>query len=166
MSRTVTALYDTRAEAEAACSRLNESVDVDGRARIIDQSSMQGSGQQQEQQASSDFEGLSISDEDRHSYGEGIRRGGFMLCAEVDGDEKESKIVSILKETARVDLDDRQTSWKKEGWSPYQSASATGMAGERSMGSDDQHAADFSGSEQLGEMTQTDLNESDRKTGY
>jgi len=36
MSRTVTAFYDTRAEAEAARDRLSSEVDVEGRARIID----------------------------------------------------------------------------------------------------------------------------------
>jgi len=35
-----------------------------------------------------------------------VRRGGFMLCAEVDGDEDADKIVSILEETSAFDLDE------------------------------------------------------------
>lgn len=110
MSRTVTALYDTKAEAEAARERLASAVDVEGRARIIEKSTSGGSAQQ------SGLHHLPLTNEDRHIYGEGIRRGGYMLCAEVDGDEDTDKIVSILEQTSSVDLDERQESWRKEGW--------------------------------------------------
>jgi uncharacterized protein (TIGR02271 family) len=113
MSRTVTALYDTRAEAEAARERLASAVDVEGRARIIDKSSM-GSGAE----GSSEFSRVPLTHEDRHAYGEGLRRGGFMLCAEVDGDEDTDKIVALLEQTSSVDLDDRQETWRQEGWTP------------------------------------------------
>lgn len=127
MSRTVTALYDTRAEAEAAKQRLSAAVDVDS-ARIIDKES--GNSGQQEQGSS--LGGVAMSHEDRHAYGEGIRRGGFMLCAEVDDDENADKIVSILEETSSVDLDDRQESWRSEGWAPY--GGSTGMGAGDNMG--------------------------------
>jgi uncharacterized protein (TIGR02271 family) len=118
MSRTVTALYDTRAEAEAASQRLSAAVDVEGKARIIDKSSMGQKG--------SDFHSVPLSHEDRHSYGEGLRRGGFMLCAEVDGDEDTDKIVRVLEETSSVDLEEREQSWRSEGWSPYSASSGAG----------------------------------------
>jgi uncharacterized protein (TIGR02271 family) len=60
-----------------------------------------------------------MTHEDRHAYGEGLRRGGFLLCAEVDSDEDSQKIVRILEETSTVDLDQRQESWKGEGWGGY-----------------------------------------------
>ncbi len=104
MSRTVTALYDTRAEAEGARDRLSSEFDVEGRAKIIEK-------------GSSDFHSVPLSNEDRSAYGEGLNRGGFMLCAEVDEDEDADKIVSLLEETASVDMDERQESWRSEGWS-------------------------------------------------
>jgi uncharacterized protein (TIGR02271 family) len=110
MSRTVTALYDTKAEAEAARDRLSSEVDVEGRAKIIDQSSLS------DEQHVSDFHSVPLSSEDREAYGEGLRRGGFMLCAEVDEDEDADKIVSILEQTSSVDLDERQNSWRRDGW--------------------------------------------------
>jgi uncharacterized protein (TIGR02271 family) len=120
MSRTVTALYDTREEAEAARARLSAAVDVEGQARIIDKSSMgSGSG------GSSGFHSVPLTHEDRHAYGEGLRRGGFMLCAEVDGDEDSNKIVQILEQTSSVDLDDRQESWRQEGWTPATATAGT-----------------------------------------
>ena len=135
MSRTVTALYDTRAEAESAKQRLSSAVDVES-AKIIDQSSS-SSGDQQ----GSSLGSLGISHEDRHAYGEGIRRGGFLLCAEVDNDENAGEIVRILEQTSSVDLDDRQSSWKSEGWTPFSGSSGigqsdTGMSGHTGMSSE------------------------------
>ena len=104
MSRTVTALYDTRAEAEAARERLSSEFDVEGRAKIIEK-------------GSSDFDNVPLSHEDRTAYGEGLNRGGFMLCAEVDDDEDADEIVSVLEQTSSVDIDERQETWRKEGWS-------------------------------------------------
>ncbi len=122
MSRTVTALYDTKADAEAARERLSSAVDVEGRAKIIDQSSMGGD------QGSSDFNSVPLSHEDRAAYGEGLRRGGFMLCAQVDEDEDADKIVSVLEQTSGVDLEERQTSWRNEGWSGSSDRQTTGQA--------------------------------------
>jgi uncharacterized protein (TIGR02271 family) len=109
MSRTVTALYDTKAEAEAARERLCSAVDVDN-VKVIDGQS-QGSGN-----------GLGdyyMSNDDRHAYGEGLRRGGALLCAEVDGDEDRDRIVQALEQTSSVDLEERQRGWQQEGWTPY-----------------------------------------------
>ena len=126
MSRTVTALYDSRAEAEAAKERLSSAVDVES-AKIIDQ-----------QQEGSSLGSMGISDEDRHAYGEGIRRGGFLLCAEVDNDEDAGEIVRILEQTSSVDLDDRQNSWRSEGWAPFTGSSGIGDRDSRMEGRETQ----------------------------
>lgn len=118
MSRTVTALYDTRAEAEAARDRLVAEVDVESRAKIIDKSSSE----------SSEFRDIGMSHDDRHAFGEGLNRGGFMLCAEVDDDEDSDKIISLLEQSASVDLDERQDTWRNEGWKPYEAPQATGLS--------------------------------------
>jgi len=76
-------------------------------------------------QGSSGFHNVPLSRDDRSAYGEGLNRGGFMLCAEVDEDEDADKIVSILEQTASVDLDQRQESWRKEGWSGSQGEAGT-----------------------------------------
>jgi hypothetical protein len=61
MSRTVTALYDTRAEAEAARQRLSSAVDVE-RVKIIDKGG-EGSGG-----SSGSLGNVYMSHEDRHAY--------------------------------------------------------------------------------------------------
>ncbi|HEX8640633.1 MAG TPA: YsnF/AvaK domain-containing protein [Allosphingosinicella sp.] len=120
MSRTVTALYDSRAEAEAARQRLSSEVDVNS-VRIIDKNSG-GSGQ------SGGLNNVYMSNDDRHAYGEGLRRGGFLLCAEVGSDEDADRIVRLLEESASVDLDERQQSWRREGWQPQAAGGSTGGA--------------------------------------
>ena len=125
MSRTVTALYDTRAEAETARQRLGSAMDVD-RVRIIDQQSASSGG--------GSLSNLHMSDEDRHAYGEGIKRGGFLLCAEVESGQDPDRIISILEESSSVDLDERQQSWRSEGWSPHGATGSTGGATTQSQG--------------------------------
>jgi stress response protein YsnF len=120
MSRTVTALYDSRAEAEAARQRLSSAVDVE-KMNIIDQQAAGQSGR-----GLNDYH---LSSEDRHAYGEGLRRGGALLVAEVDGDENPDTIVKALEETPSVDLEDRQRGWQQEGWSPYSGRSGLGESG-------------------------------------
>ena len=114
MSRHVTALYDTRAEADAARQRLSSTVELD-RVRIIDKDNGgSGSGS-----SGSGLNSLYMPNEDRQAYGEGIRRGGFLLCAEVETGEDADKIVRLLEESSSVDLEERQNSWRSEGWSPH-----------------------------------------------
>jgi uncharacterized protein (TIGR02271 family) len=56
-----------------------------------------------------------------------MRRGGYLLCARVDEDCADEAI-RILDESDSVDLDEREQSWRSEGWSPYQeSGGATGF---------------------------------------
>jgi uncharacterized protein (TIGR02271 family) len=116
MSRTVTALYDTKAEAEAARQRLGSAVDLE-RVKIIDKS-----------HGSNDLGSLYMAEEDRHAYGEGLRRGGYLLCAEVGTGEDADRIVQLLEESA-VDLEERQESWRNEGWQPYSGAGMASGAG-------------------------------------
>jgi uncharacterized protein (TIGR02271 family) len=114
-------LYDTREEAEAARQRLSSAVALD-RIRIIDKEGSGSSGGS----GNGGLGGMYLSQEDRHAYGEGIRRGGFLLCADVESGEDADKIVRLLEETSSVDLESRQNDWRSEGWAPQ---AATGSVG-------------------------------------
>lgn len=120
MSRTVTAMFDSRSQAEAARERLTQSsIDADD-VRIVDQSSSGGeSGEGQGLWSA--IKAAFIPPEDSHSYEEGMRRGGYLLCARIDEDRADEAI-RILDESESVDLEERETSWRGEGWSPYRSA--------------------------------------------
>ena len=123
MSRTVTALYDSRAEAESAKQRLEGSVDADS-VKIIDQNSHGDDAER-----GSWLSNMFGSHDDRHTFDEGLRRGSFLLCAQVDSDEDEDRIVRLLEQTGSVDIDQRNSEWRSQGWQPQAQSQGTAQAG-------------------------------------
>ena len=119
MSSTITALFDTRAEAEAAKERLNAaSFDVD-HVHVHDQSS---AGHSDSAYSTHEDRGIwgsvknaFLPDEDRHTYEEGVRRGGALLTADV-ADDKVDEAVRVLEQANSVDIDDRSNQWRESGW--------------------------------------------------
>jgi len=123
MSRTVTAFFDTREEAQAAKERLQSShIDAD-RIRVIDKESSSsasasaGSGSENRGFFAS-LSDMFMPDEDRHAYAEGIDRGGYLVCAQVDEDEADEAI-RILDESGSVDFGSREEQWRGDGWAGW-----------------------------------------------
>src|ERR1700712_1030982 len=58
-----------------------------------------------------------VSEEDAHSYAEGVRRGGTLVSARV-GDADRSRLDALLNESA-VNLRDRSAAWQKTGWKSF-----------------------------------------------
>lgn len=119
MTRTVTAFFDSRAEAEAARDRLYQSnIDAE-RVRILDQSSMgsgsSGSSGNQEGGFWESLKNAFMPEEDHYAYSEGMRRGGFLLTAEVS-DHEADQAIRVLDESGSVDFDQRTEQWRGEGW--------------------------------------------------
>jgi len=131
MSRTVTALFDNRQEAEAAADRLRQSrIDAD-RIRIMDQNS---EGFRTDRYSDHEDRGIWASikemflpDEDRYTYEEGVRRGGVVVSAQVDEDEAD-EAVRILEQANSVDLDRRTQDWRSSGWTGGFAAAGTGAS--------------------------------------
>jgi hypothetical protein len=62
-----------------------------------------------------------VSDEDAHSYAEGVRRGGTLVTARVaEGDR--ARFDAALNDSA-VNLRDRRAAWQKAGWKSFDPAS-------------------------------------------
>ena len=133
MSNTITALFDTRAEAEAAKQRLQSArVDADN-IHIHDKSSTgyKESGYSSHEDVGfwDSIKNAFVPDEDRHTYEEGVRRGGALLTADVD-DDCIDEAVKILEDADTVDIDDRSSQWRSSGWEhPAAGASALSGAG-------------------------------------
>jgi len=135
MATTITALFDNRSDAEAAKQRLQSArVDID-HIHLHDKSS---TGYRDTGYSDHDDRGFWDSiknafapDEDRHTYEEGVRRGGTLLTADVD-DDCIDEAVRILEEAETVDIEDRANQWRSSGWD-YAGAGtgvgATGTAG-------------------------------------
>ncbi len=137
MSRTLTAMFDSRSEAERAREELQR---IGATAEIIDQDRLGGSGSYSDTYGNTGASGsgmsrdgssgsgrgfwaelkdMFVSDEDRYSYEEGVRRGGVLLTARVD-ESRADEAYQILDRGGSVDLDQREQSWRSEGWQGYQ----------------------------------------------
>ncbi|WP_375427386.1 YsnF/AvaK domain-containing protein [uncultured Sphingomonas sp.] len=129
MSRTLTALFDTRADAEAAKGRLEAaSIDISA-VHVHDQKSTGYSestaySSREEKGFWSNLKGAFLPDEDRHTYEEGIKRGGALLTAEVD-EHNADEAVRILEDANTIDLDDRSANWRESGWDYDKTRNAT-----------------------------------------
>ena len=131
MTRTITALFDKRADAEAAEARLKASNVDAGHVRILDESSQGYSADKNSTHADvgmwSSVKNAFLPDEDRHTYEEGIRRGGFLLTADV-GEEHIETAVKVLEEADTVDIDERSNQWRESGWNTPGAAAGLGGA--------------------------------------
>ena len=132
MTRTITALFDQKADAEAAENRL-KAANVDaGHIRIHDKTSPNfhatGRSTTQEPGIWGSIKHAFLPDEDRHTYEEGVRRGGFLLTADV-GEEHVDEAVRVLEEADTVDIDDRSRQWRSSGWDYAPEAAAGAGAG-------------------------------------
>lgn len=158
MSRTITAMFDNRSDAEAGQQRLLDAdIDADN-VRILDQSSAgdrSGSySTQQEPGMWASIKNAFLPDEDRHAYEEGVRRGGFLLTADVDEDEVD-QAVAALEDANSVDLDERSGQWKSQGWD--YPAAAAGVGGTMVSNAGAMPAANPEGAEERLEVVEEQL---------
>jgi uncharacterized protein (TIGR02271 family) len=73
-----------------------------------------------------------VDENDAHAYAEGIRRGGALVTVRAS-DTEVGRIVDILDDEGTVDFDERETTWRSEGWTgagaTTASTTATGTTG-------------------------------------
>jgi hypothetical protein len=118
----VTAFFDSRSDAENAIERLvdagisrdgirfmpgdeRDPPDDPGAARRTEPGGFWGA-----------LGGWFLPDEDRHTYAEGLRRGGYLISVSV-ADEHYERVLDILDDEGTIDLDERADAWRAEGWS-------------------------------------------------
>jgi uncharacterized protein (TIGR02271 family) len=134
MSRTITAMFDNRTEAEEAADRLRKSRIQADRINVIDQSSQGYSSDRYSDTQDRGFwatlKDVFLPDEDRHAYEEGVRRGGVLVTAQVDEIEADEAI-RVLEESNSVDFDQRQDEWRGSGWA----GTSTGSSATKGFGS-------------------------------
>jgi len=72
--------------------------------------------------------GAGIDETDAHSYAEAVHRGGTLVTVRATT-ANHDRIVDILDDDGTVDMDQRQTAWRSEGWTGrYTGGSGTGGA--------------------------------------
>ena len=102
MTRTITAFFDTLAQAEQAAQDL--SVNVGGvRGEVYDA------------KRSGELSRLLIPGEDMATFNEGIQRGGAVLHAQVP-EHRFDEAADVLERDGAVDIHEREAAWRREGW--------------------------------------------------
>lgn len=67
---------------------------------------------------------LFMPDEDRYTYAEGLRRGGYLVTVTAS-DAYYEQALDILDDEGTIDIGEREASWRSEGWSGYEGSSST-----------------------------------------
>lgn len=62
--------------------------------------------------------GLGIPEEEAEYYAEGVRRGGVLVTVQAE-EHNTNKIMDVLNRHTPVDIHDRATQWREQGWSKF-----------------------------------------------
>lgn len=65
-----------------------------------------------------------VDEADAHAYAEGVSRGGTLVTVRAE-DAMTAKVADILDDHGTVDMDERETTWRKEGWTGTHTGDAT-----------------------------------------
>ncbi|MGH8301145.1 MAG: YsnF/AvaK domain-containing protein [Steroidobacteraceae bacterium] len=126
MSRTLTALFDSHADAEQARQCLAEIGVPPADTEIMDQSAttMQAGATGDRESVWEKLKHLLMPQAERSEYEEGIRRGGSLLTASVD-DSITERTVAALEGCHPIDIHERSAEWARSGWSSQPGAATT-----------------------------------------
>ncbi len=131
-TQTVTAMFETRADAERAADALRSGLAVlPGAIHIVDRSvSSAATGTPGSATATHEDRGffesiraLFLPDEDTGSYTEGVSRGDVLVSATVEH-EQATKAMDILEQYGALDYDAREQTWRAAGWEGPATSSA------------------------------------------
>jgi uncharacterized protein (TIGR02271 family) len=129
-TRTVTAMFNSRAEAERAAQQLATELSINrSMVRISPEAGATDTGVEdsrpyQETGFWASLKDLFLPEEDRHTYAEGLRRGGVLVSATVD-ESQVDRAADVLEGAGAVDLDQQEASWRQSGWSGYDATAGT-----------------------------------------
>ena len=138
--QTITAVFDTRDHAESASVSLRQigipAADVALSPESARDEMSTGSGRTDYAEPKKTgfmaaLDNMFGGYEDHDTYAEGVRRGGTLLTAHVEDDQID-KAVSLLEQHGAVDLEEREQTWRGEGWTSRSAGgamAATGIAG-------------------------------------
>ena len=123
--RHVTAFFDDRSAAERAIEKLVSRGIPRDQIRLVPGYDRARS-ETEPTEVKSFWESLAdlfMPDEDRYTYAEGLRRGGYLISATVNEDTYQPAL-DILDDEGTINMDEREAAWRSEGWTGYQGASS------------------------------------------
>ena len=132
-ARSLSAMFDTREDADRAVARLKEV----GIADVVLTGEENGGYSVDTAPGVTDrdrgfFESIGdffFPEEDRYAYAEGLNRGGYLVTVSNVPENMYDRALDILDDEGAVDLDARESEWRSQGWQGYTGAgAATGAA--------------------------------------
>src|SRR3954453_14506870 len=130
--RTVTALFDKRADALKAIEELVRAGVPRTAVRVTPEKDVTASGSpttaydasQDEKCFWATLADFFMPDDDRYTYAEAMNRGSILVTVTVDGTQADLA-EDILEQYGTVNLAEREESWRKAGWSGYTAEAKT-----------------------------------------
>jgi len=134
--RTLTAFFDSSADAQSAVQRLaaagipRSAIDIRSGASTAAGGPTTGAttGRDTEPGFWEIMKDIFMPEDDRAAYAEGLRRGGHVVVVRTDAQHYEQAL-DILDDEGTIDLDQRAESWRKEGWQGSGHTSSLGTGG-------------------------------------
>jgi uncharacterized protein (TIGR02271 family) len=130
--RMLTAFFDSREDANEAIERLVRAGISRSEVRMVEGSSSSGTSSVTRDDEGTGFwealKDLFLPDEDRATYAEGLRRGGYVVTVQAS-DASYEHALDILDDEGTVDLDERSETWRGQGWSGTGYSSTTATSG-------------------------------------
>lgn len=119
----VSALFDNQDDAQRAVDRLLEAgVDM-SRIRMDAGGTDTTTARPEQSKGFWDSLGdLFMPEEERYSYAEGLSRGGQLLTVSGLTSAEYDAVLDILDDEGTVNLDEREASWRNEGWGGYEAS--------------------------------------------
>lgn len=125
----ITAFFDSRADANKAIEELVRAGIPRTSVKLMPETeTSSGSTTRDSYDSNRDEKGfwaslgeLFLPDEDRYTYAEAMHRGSIMVSANVEAAHAE-RAEDILEKYGTVDIEEREASWRKEGWSGHSPA--------------------------------------------
>jgi uncharacterized protein (TIGR02271 family) len=133
-TRTITAFFDDREDASDAVQRLQTAGIPRTDINMVEGSRSASSPTQESAGFWESLKELFLPDEDRYTYAEGLRRGGYLVTVRTN-DAHYDRALDILDDEGTIDIDERAESWRKEGWTTPVGASAGASSMSSSTGS-------------------------------
>jgi len=126
---TLTAFFDSRSDAQDAVDRLVDAGIPSTNIRLVpgNENATSSTTTTATHEHKGFLESLAdffMPEEDRYSYAEGLRRGGYLVTVSNLSSSLYDSALDILDDEGAVDLDQREQQWKGEGWNGYQASDA------------------------------------------
>jgi len=116
-TRTVTAFFDTKQAASDAVEALVKAGFPRTTVKLVP-GSQTSSHPDEEKGFWESLKDFFLPEEDRYTYAEGLRRGGYLVTVST-ADADYQRALDILDREGAVDIDQRAQAWRKEGWKGY-----------------------------------------------